>query len=277
MGDYLVDVADDEAIRQGDLIRRMDGEWGFILTADCDIAHGKAGDHYTYVEVVPAASYLEQVWAPVQMKRLTAKQAKTAAEQIAGIMKRSGLELGISTEVLLTWLREQTPSEIEAAVNRTGKPFSASLVATLDALSTMLGKGQQVTNMDRLRFARSLTGDDPERIRRSVRDAFEGERGFPDFFLLPELPGAVGYGFVVMLRAIRSLRAVDLFSTEVDARIAGRLDAFHRVGRMTDGVRFAITQKLTFLFSRIGLPNDYENACQSAVDLLAETVVPNEK
>lgn len=129
--------------------------------------------------------------------------------------------------------------------------------------------------MGRFRTARELLGDDAERIRRAVREAFEGDRGFPDYFLLPELPGAAGYGFVVMLRAIRSLHADDLFTSEVDARIAGRPDAFHRIGRMTDAVRFAITQKLTFLFSRIGLPADYEDACQSAVELLTETVVSN--
>jgi hypothetical protein len=40
LGDYLVSVADDEEVRQGDLIRRFvgpdpEGEWGFVLTADC--------------------------------------------------------------------------------------------------------------------------------------------------------------------------------------------------------------------------------------------------
>jgi hypothetical protein len=281
LGDYLVPVGDDE-IRQGDLIRRFagsrpEGEWGFVLTADCDIAQGKAGDRYTFVEVVPAGTYLEEVWAPAQLKRFIGRQAKVAAEQLGGVMKRSNLELGITADVLLAWLEEKTPAEIEKVVNRTGKPLDQKLVASLAALHVALGRGEEVAAMERFRRARALMGEDRERTRRAVREAFEGERGFPDFFLLPELPDATGYGFVVLLRAIRSLRADDLFTTEVDARIAGRPDAFHRIGRMTDGVRFAITQKLTFLFSRIGLPSDYEEACQLAVELLSETVVPNGK
>jgi hypothetical protein len=203
------------------------------------------------------------------------KQAKAAAEQLNGVMKRSGLVLGITAEVLLTWLEEQTPAEIEKALNKTGKPLDQKLVSWLTGLRVAVGRGEEVTSMERFRSVRALMGDDAERIRRAVRDAFEGAHGFPDFFLLPELPGAEGYGFVVMLRAIRSLHAGDLFATAVDARIAGRPDAFHRVGRMTDGVRFAITQKLAFLFSRIGLPSNYEQACQSAVELLSEAVVPN--
>ena len=277
---YLVNVAGDEEVRQGDLIRRLaesrpEGEWGFVLTADCDIAHGKAGDHYSFVEVVPAAAYLEEVWAPAQLKRLVDRQAKAAAEQLGGVMKRSGLKLGIAPDVLLAWLNERTPAEIAASVNRTNKSLEPKLAASLAALHVALDQGAQITRLDRLRRARLLLGEDAERIRRSVLEVFEAERGFPDFFLLPELPGATGYGFVVKLRSIRSLHAGDLFATEVDARIAGRPDAYHRVGRMSDGVRFAITQKLAFLFSRIGLPTDYEDACRSAAELVAETVASN--
>ena len=280
LDDYLVSVADDQEVRQGDLIHRFaesrpEGEWGFVLTADCDIAQGKTGDRYTFIEVVPAGTYLEEVWAPTQLKRFVGKQAKAAAEQLNGVMKRSGLELGITVEVLLTWLAERTPAEIEKALNKTGKPLDRKLVAWLTALRVASSGGEEATAMQRFRAVRALMGDDAERIRRAVREAFEGAHGFPDFFLLPELPSAPGYGFVVMLRAIRSLNADDLFATAVDARIAGRPDAFHRVGRMSDGVRFAVTQKLTFLFSRIGLASYYEEACQSAVELLSEAMVPN--
>ncbi len=84
LDDYLVSVADDQEVRQGDLIRRFaeprpEGEWGFVLTADCDIAQGKTGDRYTFIEVVPA-----------QLKRFVDKQAMVAAEQLNGVMKRVG-------------------------------------------------------------------------------------------------------------------------------------------------------------------------------------------
>jgi hypothetical protein len=278
VGDYLLSAADDEEVRQGDLIRRLsssrvEGEWGFVLTADCDIAQGKAGDFYTFLEIVPAEVYLNEVWAPAQLKRFVAKQAEVAADQLSGVMKRSSLELGINSEVLLAWLMEQTPTQIEGAVNRTGKPLDAKLVNTLTALHVALAQDDEVTNMDRLRSVRRFMGEDAERTHRAVREALEGERGFPDFFLLPELPGVSGYGFVVMLRAIRSLHASDLFTSELEGRIAGRPEAFYRVARTKDGVRFAITQKLTFLFSRIGLPGDYEDACSAAVALLVDTLV----
>ena len=46
---------------------------------------------------------------------------------------------------------------------------------------------------------------------------------------------------------------------------------FNRLlGRLNDGVRFSITQKLAFLFSRIGMPEAFEAACETATELAAE-------
>jgi len=276
--DYFVDVADDDEVRQGDLIRRSDGtcpdgEWGFVLTADCDIAQGKAGDRFTYIEILPAAVYLEDVWAPAQLKRWVSRQSKAAAEQLGGIMRRSGLDLPLTGEVLAQWLAERTDIEVAASVNKTGKPLDAKLATSMAALHAALDRTVLQRELDRFLRVRAILGDSLEQRRRAVRDAFDGEHGFPDYFLLPELPGVTAYGFAVMLRSFRSVLASDLFPTAVDAQIAGRSDSFHRVGRLNDRVRFAITQKQAFLFSRIGLPRSYEEACESAVELLAEQIV----
>lgn len=279
VSDYFQDVVYTDEIRQGDLIRRLteahpEGEWGFVLTADCDIVQNKAGDRFTYIEIVPAKPYLERVWAPAQLKRLVERQAKNSAEQLSGIMKRSELTFRINAECIITWLQERTPVEIMEMLNRTGKPPDVKLTASLDALRVALDPNLKLDPLERFFQARGRLGDDLAKIRLSVRDAFDGDRGFPDFFLLPELPKTSGYGFIVMLRAFQSIQAGDLFKTETDARIGGRPDGFHRVARLNDRIRFAITQKLSFLFSRIGLPSHYEEACKSAVELLAESAVP---
>jgi len=279
VNDYFQDVVYTDEIRQGDLIRRLtkthpEGEWGFVLTADCDIVQNKAGDRFTYIEIVPAKQYLEKVWAPMQLKRLVERQAKNSAEQLSGIMKRSELDFKINADCLVTWLQERTPAEVIGIVNRTGKPLDAKLTASLEALRVALDPTLALDPLKRFCQARGRLGDEVAKVRISVRDAFDGDRGFPDFFLLPELPKSSGYGFIAMLRAFQSIQAGDLFKTETDARIAGRPDAFHRIGRLNDRIRFAITQKLAFLFSRIGLPSYYEEACKLAVELLAESAVP---
>lgn len=261
-------------MRQGDLIRRDVGtpsavEWGFVLTADCDIAQGKAGDHFTYLEVVPAEIYLEKVWAPSQSRRFTQKQSQNVLDQLNGALKRSGLDLLLTEQTMMSWLATSSPDKIEHKVNRTGKPFDAKLTSLLGAFHILLNNSGELSQLSRFVEARSVLGDRRERIEQNMREAFEGERGFPDFFLLPELPGASGYGFVVMLRAIRSVDAKQIFPDRLDARIAGHPNAFWRAGRLNDAVRFAITQKLAFLFSRIGMSSQYESECESAINLMA--------
>lgn len=259
MTDYFEDVTDNDEVRQGDLIRRFkgtipDGEWGFVLTADCDIAQGKAGDRFTYIEILPAATYLEDVWAPAQLKRWVSRQSKTAAEQLGGIMRRSDLSLPLTGEALARWLTERTDSEVAASVNKTGNPLDKKLSVSIAALRVALDPTTRQHVLDRFLRVREILGDSLEQRRRTVREAFDGERGFPDYFLLPELPGVTGYGFAVMLRSFRSVVAGDIFLTPVDAQIEGRHNTFYRIGRLNDRVRFAITQKQAFLFSRIGLP-----------------------
>ncbi len=282
LGGYLLDVEAGAELRQGDLIRRSVGaspfgEWGFVLTADCDIAQGKAGDHFTYLEVVQAETYLERAWAPTQLRRLIEKQSKYASEQLSGFMKRSGLDLSLTPQQLVDWVSESHPDKIVAATNRTGRPVDARCRSVLDGLHTVLATLSGASYMRRFVEFRSAIGDSPDKIKKSIAEAFQGEKGFPDFFLLPELPGQSGYGFAVMLRSIRSVESRYLYSTALDARIDGAPEAFWRAGRLDDGVRFAITQKLAFLFSRIGMPEHYENECDMAVELMTGALIENGK
>jgi hypothetical protein len=246
-----------------------------VLTADCDIAQGKAGDHFTYLEVVQAETYLERVWAPAQLRRLIDKQSKHCAEQLSGVMKRSGLDLSLTPQQLIAWVSDSSPENIVARINLTGKPLEPRCRTALSGLHIVMNAPSDASYMRRLMDFRSTIGDSSEKIKKSIAEAFQGEKGFPDFFLLPELPGQAGYGFAVMLRSIRSVESRYLYHTALDARIDGAPEAFWRAGRLDDGVRFAITQKLAFLFSRIGMPEHYENECHTAVELMTGALVEN--
>lgn len=281
MTDHFVFVADDADIRQGDVVRRIDVEqggrqtWGFIITADCDIAQRKAGDRFTWLEIVSSDQFLEAYWAPEQLRRFLERQTRPACEALNGLVKKEGLSLAsIDGAMLHSWLAEATPEEIIASI-RPIKSSDAKTVALLSALRMALGHGNAGNGMACLREVWTLVGRDEGKQRSAVREAFDGERGFPDFVHIPELPATPGYGFVVLLRAISTLHAKDLYRSEADARIDGQPNAFHRIGRFSDGLRFSIAQKLAFLFSRIGMTTQFENACSAATDLLVEKIYDN--
>lgn len=276
--DYWAEVNAEAQFAQGDILRsvstnrEIEPRFGLIITADCDIVQSKAADRLTFVEVVTIREYLERIWIPDQWQKYVKKQVKGAAEELSGVMRRSGLELTMNEDQLIEWLRQRPIEAIDKAVNRTGKPLNAKLIKTLNAMHCALGVHADQEPLKQWRTWRSILGDSIERQSADLAAAFGGSGGFPDFFLLPELPGGKELGYVALLRFIQTVHANKVFPSEVDARIQGQPEALHRVGRLTDGIRFAITQKLAFLFSRIGLPKHYEDACTSAIDLVTQSL-----
>ena len=167
MSYHCVPVDDDEDIRQGDIIRRLPASaaespvWGFILTADCDIANRKASESFTWLKIVPAGNYLEESWAVEQLRRLIEKQSKVAAEGISGLITRAGLELSrLTTASLCDWLKNQSAEDILRAANATGGPTNAKLLGIAQALRVALGHEGPPSQLERLQTAWTMLGRD---------------------------------------------------------------------------------------------------------------------
>jgi len=278
MSDHLVFVDDVAEVRQGDIIRRFPSDsqesevWGFIVTADCDIAQNKARSRYTWLEIVRSADFLETYWATEQLRRHVDKHSRLSCTTINAMIRRSERELTeLTSASLCEWLAGDSPENIIKQISPNAK-VDTKLVNSLQSIKIALGTEGSRTQIDRLKHSWALTGRDEKSQRASIQEAFNGEQGFPDFVLVPELPKSTHYGFVVLLRSINSIKYDEVFLSETDARINDRPYAFHRVGRFSDGLRFAIAQKLAFLFSRIGMPPAFEAACEAATELLVEGV-----
>jgi hypothetical protein len=277
MSEWWTDFDYDDPIRQGDILQRnpeatAEPDWALVVTADCDIVQRKAGGRYTCLSILAAPHWLSRHWAPDQLDRVIRRQVGPAAESLSGQLRQRDPDLDpLSDESLLRWLASQDALTICAAACPDRPPGDA-LLGKLTALRIAAGHEGPEEPLDRLRAAWTALGRTVPQQRAALREALEGERGFPDYFLLPDIPKASGYGHVVLLRDIASVQADEVFRSAVQARIADQPHAWHRVSRLGDGVRFAVVQKLAFLFSRIGLSSGYENACSAAVDLILEAV-----
>lgn len=273
-GVYWSEVGDHEMFAQGDIVRRFPGgdlpvEYGLVLTADCDFAQRKNSNRLSYIEVVTIGRYLDDYWAPDQLTKHLLKQVAPAAQQIAASIRRSGSDLALDEARLVEWVRRRRIEEIEAAI---GIGFDAKLSRTLTGIQCAVDDVAEPTALGRWVRLRRLLGDTPQQIRGSVSAAFAGS-GFPDYFVLPELPGSDEYGHIAVLRSMRTVSVSEVHVSEIEARISDRPRELHRVGRLPDGIRFAFAQKIAFLFSRIGLPEHYEAACSSAAVLAAESLI----
>lgn len=277
MTGFFTQIEDTEEVRQGDIIRKLNpktGEaekLGVVITADCDIAQKKASERYTWLEIVPIAAYIEGPWAQEQLRKLSEKRSKTICEYLNGqIRKRQSDLAALTHESLVQWLRSKTAEEILAtATGQTPAPHGNPL-RELQAFALTVRADANQSAFNRLKAAWTLFGIEEKKQQENVRSAFKDGGGFQDYFVLPELPRQTGLGFVVMLRSMWTIMAPELYLSEQDARIYDRPDAFHRLGRLNDSIRFSITQKLAFLFSRIGMPTTFESACETAAELTFE-------
>lgn len=274
---FFTQIEDTEEVRQGDVIRKVNptnGETetlGIVITADCDIAQRKAGNRYTWLEIVPMTAYVEGPWAQEQLRKLSEKRSKGMLEYLNGQIRKRDLGLtALTHENLVLWLRSKSAEEILESVTVKSPAADDKQLRNLQAFALTVSSDETQTAFSRLKGAWNLYGTDEKNQQDYVRDAFKDSGGFQDYFVLPELPRQSGLGFVVMLRSMWSIMASDLYLTEQDARIHDHPDAFHRVGRLNDGIRFSITQKLAFLFSRIGMPTTFESACETATELTVE-------
>ncbi|SFB19126.1 hypothetical protein SAMN03159488_02287 [Pseudomonas sp. NFIX10] len=274
---FFTQIEDTEEVRQGDIIRQVNPKTseterlGIVITADCDIAQKKAGERYTWLEIVSMAAYVEGPWAQEQLRKLSEKRAKGVCDYLNGQIRKQQPDLtALTYESLVQWLRSKSAEDIFTSATGKAPTADDKPLRDLQGFALTVSADETQSAFSRLKAAWTLFGVDEKTQQDNVRNAFKDSGGFQDYFVLPELPRETGLGFVVMLRSMWSIMASDLYPTEQDARIHDRPDAFHRLGRLNDGIRFSITQKLAFLFSRIGMPKTFESACETAAELAVE-------
>lgn len=265
------ELFDDDPIRQGDIIRcpagNQDETWKFILTADCDIAQNKSGQHYTWLRIVTAQHWLEHYWAPEQLKKTAERQLRYALAQLNARIRRENASLApLTSEALTLWLADATQDDVLTAIWGSSTPDPRAKLALL--VIQTIHSNTSNAGLEKLKEVHRILGRPIEEFQASIREAFSGG-GFPDFFFLPDLPGQDSQGFVVLLRDITSVPIEDVFQSPWHTKLAGRPGGSYRIGRMTDRLRFAISQKLAFLFSRIGLHREFETTCEDTAEVLS--------
>ena len=283
MNSSTIPVDQEDELLQGDIIRQLPIDptrcprWGFILTADCDIFQKKAGQTYSWLEITRASDFLEQVWCQEQLQAFIKKYAQSCLDPLNSHIKNHHSHLSpLNLHSLCEWLKESSVESILAALVPTNAKFDSKAKDILQGIRSALnpGEGEKLSTLRKCWTAAGISEKDQET---RIRTYLLSNDGFPDFFVVPDLPGEDSLCFVVMLRGISTIEINEIFKTELDGKIAGKSNSFHRVGRFNDNVRYAVVQKFSFLFSRIGMPPRFESASKAAADILVESIFPRTK
>lgn len=270
--DPFVQLELDERLCQGDIVLSLGNSavpLGMIVTADCDIAQDKAGEELTLLQIVPAETYIRETWARREAERLYKRQLEIAIPPLnSAIAKRDVTLASLNAELLTDWLESSTPDQILSAVAISGKS-RVELHRPLKCIAAWLDK-QSASPLEKLKHMWIALETAPKAIRSRLGDILDPARGASDVYFLPYISDLREVGFVIKLRSFEAVHKNEIFSSKTDARISGNANSYHRIARLSDGIKFSVVQRMAILFSRIGLEEKFEDESSLASSLVVE-------
>jgi hypothetical protein len=272
-------------LRQGDVVAAQPGteswenpwtRFGVVLTADCDLAHGKSGPNLVYVPILDHHAYVADVWLPAEADDLARAGRDKLEKQLAGLQSKLGLRHIVAWSAdgddnILRKLSEQLGS-IKSGLDTAR--VSADIVELWHATIELevLSKRPQTTQARQLRdllprliehgsaISQKTLGDLASR-RRLLETALCSLQDRVDIWLVRELIGLDSdmlelpcFGYIIPLRSF-SLLPVEKIDTDRNHWYGNR-DHYLRICRLREPYKFDLIQKFANLFVRVGL-EDY--------------------
>lgn len=277
------DFHQEAPIRQGDVIKNITKRGnipniGVVINADCDLEQGKNAKTVNYLKILSVQEYSDQYWAPKQLERLIAKRTNQTIEILNGIIKRSHPKLNsLEPSDLYDWLRTEGLDAMFSSLEFDSKRLKQTQISSMRALEVAVSDEKYSSPVAQLKASFKMDLRKPEDLSASLQEELSSPKGFPDYIFLPEIPNVDGIGFVVMLREIFGIQQQEVFSSEFLGKISNNDGHYYRVARLSDVFRYSIAQKLSFLFSRIGIPVELENQQKEAAAIAANEVLDLER
>lgn len=266
----------DVPIRQGDLLVNRDPaslaiqEICVVITADCDISKGKFGRQLACLRLVSLDEYIKTIWAASKLEKAQVAEAKKLRAQIAKWhTELLGVESEISATACVDWVLREDPDALADQLQiplDERKKFVSSIKSARAAFGK-LASIPEASPITRLSLFRSeLKTLEVEACRREILQQAQGEQLPEDVFLVSSLPQIEVKGALIMLREIVAIRFQSVHRLATDASEA---DSFLRIGRLLPTFKYAVSQCFGGLYSRIGLPADYEERCKDVIQTIS--------
>lgn len=272
-------VTDASPLCQGDVFSWLDqstsgqwGEFGIIITADCDLARQKHSGRLSFVPVLQLSDYLRNFVVPRRIHRAS-RPVWEKAVALVHQLQAANLEdfpKPVSIEAFREWVAASEPEELISDLAATGAQAD-----DLRSLVTVLRQSSIAEDSDLEVQIETLIAlqTQPGRTRQQLEKAFWSEirgnvRALPgDCFFLNALTNEHSHGYVAYLRLVREISQEQLAITPRDLSNGAALA--QRFARLKAPFVYRLTQQLSEVFAAIGLPDDYEAGRERTVDALA--------
>lgn len=241
-------------LRQGDILISTDQSetnwnYAFVLTADCDLWNQKFGNHLTVIPIVNAHFYIENIYCSDQVQ-FEIDRICTRFCQLDG----HSIDADFFYEHIF-------PTSLEKLVSLYPG------IGNLPELPYLQGYREgKINAVEALRGVCSVRNGNFDKRLRQALTTMKLEH-----FFLNELPAVPGLGFIALLRmpTIFDVRKVALAApnfphSEVE-------ECAYRGGSLSDGLRFAVAQAFSNVFSRIGLETSFEQDRENIITIIVES------
>lgn len=272
--DVFVELPTNGPLRQGDIVKLEPGlnTLGMIVTADCDIVQEKAGDELTLLDVVPAETYVRGEWASREAEKLYKRQIRSLLPLLnKALTSRSENLSALDEHGLADWLMTSEPEKITDSIGLSGGTRKDAAKA-LECISAWVRRSKDQDDLLTLKRIWNALGTNTKTIRARLDSVFDPGSSSGDIFFVPYIPNAEGLGYVIRLRSFKSIKRDNVYKNRMDMRLSGQKSGAYRIAHLSDGLRFSIVQKMSVLFSRIGMSEHFEQESGFSSDLVIEKI-----
>lgn len=276
--DELVSDLDPEApLRQGDVLGFRNWQslpplerYAVVITADCDLAQGRADATAICLVIAPLEAWIRAVWSREEYQRevdLTLKDTATRLNSSRQNTDKNAVDLDINS--VSHWIASTSTDEILSELSIADPKSAAKLGHQIDAARKVLQLNS--TEMDYFESAVQArvtrTQKSAEDCRRAIKEKAANAAVASDRVDTFFLTGFVGpedrSGYLVMLSQFRALPVCEVTASFPMFREDQNFAAY-RFGRLQPPYKYAVAQRFAYMFQRIGLPNEHRNRHLSA-------------
>lgn len=275
-----IDALDaNSSIRQGDIFARLTAgvsipqEIGTIITADCDIENGSKNMNLVYLRVITVRQYIEVYWAKKKIEKNLQVKSKELSERLNSLSSAPGQEAvpAITEKFILDFIEDKTQNEIDASIISLAKASLDSkklekLLADFKLLKEIQSALISPSDFNFFQFLSKLANASSEKLFAQAR----GELSKPPdevFFLSHISTELAGIGYYVLLNEISAIGRSGVTDSASKARENSTMVC--RLSRLKPVFKHRLAQQFSFLFQRIGLPDEYIGRNRAVLESLS--------
>lgn len=253
-------------IEQGDDIFLNEERYVVLLTADCDMAHESKGVEFlTFLPVISSMDFVKRILISDFFNKKIKKIHKEIITYINSEISKVNTECNpINEDGLINWLEDE---DLESILH------SLNLINIPDNIKSLIEMHQHCLNNDHISSyaeIKKIEGVKKQNVFKDILSSLTKPK--EEYFILPLINELYEQFSVVKIRMIKPIHRSRVFTNEMDYLASCDKDnvAVIRVGRLSDYLRYSISQKFSHLFNKIGMPTEFESDRDTSIEMLMD-------